>query len=167
MTHAEMTALIRGGVGEIGGVWADFGAGSGNFTRALRDLLGAEAIIYAIDHNVRALKQIQCAHTIQADFTQPLDLPLLDGVLMANSLHFIREQAATLRQISDYLRPGGRLLIVEYAVSAPRSYIPYPVPFERFQSLAKEVGFSNSVQVGSRRSPTMRISMYAGAACKR
>ncbi len=167
MTHDEMVALIRGGVGETGGVWADFGAGRGNFTRALRDLLGAEATIYAIDHNVRALKQIRCAHTIQADFTQPLDLPLLDGVLMVNSLHFIREQVETLRRIVGYLRPGGRLLIVEYAVSAPRSYIPYPVPFERFQSLAKEAGFSNPVQVGYRRSPSMGISMYAGAACKR
>lgn len=45
----ELKTLIRGGIASSGGTWADFGAGAGNFTLALRDLLGAEATRYAID----------------------------------------------------------------------------------------------------------------------
>ncbi|HLV37010.1 MAG TPA: hypothetical protein VKY59_17935, partial [Spirillospora sp.] len=56
MNHAEMVALIRAGVESSRGLWADFGAGAGNFTRALRELVGPEAVIYAIDRDRHALR---------------------------------------------------------------------------------------------------------------
>src|SRR5215210_6911182 len=97
-----MVALIRDGVPRPDGTWADLGAGTGNFTWALRELLGAQATIYAVDRDGKAIRQQQqqlaqappgaTIIPIQADFTHPLDLPALDGVLMANALHFIRDQ---------------------------------------------------------------------------
>jgi ubiquinone/menaquinone biosynthesis C-methylase UbiE len=170
-----MVALIRGGVPTPGGVWADLGAGTGNFTWALRELLGAQGTIYAVDRDHRAIERQRAALEqavepgativpIQADFTRPLDLPPLDGALMANALHFVRDQPAALALVVGYLRPGGRLLLVEYEVATALAWVPFPAPFERFQALATQVGLANPALVGARRSPSSGIGMYAGVA---
>lgn len=165
MTHDEMVALIRGGISQSGSTWADFGAGTGNFTRALRELLGSEATIYAVDRDRRALAQLQRhmpdVHIIEADFAQPLDLPPLDGIVMANALHWMQAQQAVLAQVVGYLRPGGRLIMVEYDVTKARSYIPFPVPFTRFEALAPGAGLVDVRRIGERRSPSSGEVMYA------
>ena len=166
MTHEEMVTLIRGGVPEPGGVWADFGAGRGNFTHALRELIGSEAMLYAIDRDENALRSHRDAHTICADFTEPVDLPPLDGILMANAVHWIRRQEPVIRLLAGYLRPGGRLLLVEYDVRWPRGYIPFPLPYPRFETLAQAAEFQSIRRIGERTSPSSGVTMYAGLALK-
>ncbi len=53
MDQGEMVALIRAGVPPAGGVWADLGAGTGNFTLALAEILGPTATIYALARDDR------------------------------------------------------------------------------------------------------------------
>lgn len=166
-----MVALIRAGVAAQGGVWADLGAGTGNFTWALRELLGTGDTIYAVDRDARAIArqheliaEARSGATIlpvQADFTRSLALPPLDGVLMANALHFIRDQPALLARIITHLRPCGRLLLVEYDVAGALPWVPFPVPFERFQQLAADAGLPPPVLTSTRRSPSSGIVMYA------
>src|SRR3954447_19077666 len=101
-----MVALIQGGVRRPGGLWADLGAGTGNFTRALAELLGKDATIFAIDRNARAVEQLSAEQHYPdtwakirprvGDFTHQLELPTLDGIMVANALHFVQEQTATL-----------------------------------------------------------------------
>lgn len=99
MNHNDHVDLLRPADLSPGSSWADLGAGSGAFTLALRELLGLSADIYAVDRDRGRLVELEKAHQarfgtsdhlqlIPADFTRALDLPLLDGVLMANSLHF-------------------------------------------------------------------------------
>ncbi|NDJ61316.1 MAG: class I SAM-dependent methyltransferase [Chloroflexi bacterium] len=175
MTHAELVNLIRAGVPDQGGVWADFGAGGGNFTRALHDLLGSAATIFAVDRDGRALERLQASwlggeaaalHIRTADFTQPLALPPLDGLLVANALHFNRDQAGAVARLAGYLRRGGRFMIVEYEVNSARSYIPFPLPYARFERLMIGAGLGDVVRVGLRRSPSSGTAMYAAAAIK-
>ena len=105
MDHRDHVDLLRPADLPAGGAWADLGAGSGAFTLALRELVGAEAAIYAVDRDRRRLEELEGAwrprfgglmnlHLLPADFTGPLDLPPLDGILMANSLHFFRDADA-------------------------------------------------------------------------
>jgi hypothetical protein len=82
-------------------------------------------------------------------------------------LHFIDRQRDVLQRMLSYLPTGGRLLMVEYDVQTPRSFIPHPVPYTRFAALAQEAGFANPARIGSRRSPTTGMVMYAGVAMKR
>ena len=56
MELSEMVALIRGGVSEPGGNWADLGAGTGNFSWALAELIGPQGTIYAIDRDAKAIR---------------------------------------------------------------------------------------------------------------
>jgi ubiquinone/menaquinone biosynthesis C-methylase UbiE len=173
MKHSEILDLIRGGItaGEGSSIWADFGAGWGNFTRALRDLVGNEAVIYAIDRDPGAFAPLRenhgergILHTITADFTRPLPLPALDGALMANALHFVRDQQSALALVRSCLKPGGRLILVEYDFKNPRPWVPYPVSSERFPALMTAAGFHHPEVIVTRRSPSTGVVMYAGVA---
>ncbi len=169
-----MVDLIRGGVPTTGGTWADLGAGTGNFTWALAELLGPTATIYALDRDARAiaaqerrLRDEPPAATViprQADVLRPPGLPPLDGILAANLLHFVRDQVGLLRRLRSELRPGGRLLVVEYEQALPIPWVPHPLPLSRLVAVAREAGFQPPARVGLRRSPSSGRVLYAAVA---
>ncbi len=171
MIHTDHVNLIRGGVSG-GGRWADFGAGAGAFTLALADLLAPDAQIYSLDRDARALDQQRAAmrsrfpdrvvHYQTADFTQRLDLPPLDGALMANSLHFVRDKDPVLRLIRSYLKPGGRLIIVEYNTDRGNQWVPYPFSFPSWQTLAARSGFHDT-RLLAKRSSSFLNEMYSAS----
>ena len=107
MDHADAVNLIHKGADAAGGVWADLGAGSGVFTRALGTLLGKDGLVYAVDRAPQdwfrqpprgAHEQARIIGR-EADFTQPLDLQELHGILMANALHFVRHPEPVLTRL--------------------------------------------------------------------
>ncbi len=153
MDHKDHVDLLRPASLPQGGTWADFGAGTGAFTLALSELVGLNTEIYAIDRDRGALSKLeqlhrarlgtsQNIHTIRADFTGALSLPPLDGILMANSLHFYRDKEKVLRHIRKFLKWNGALLLIEYNVDWGNPWVPHPLSFETFQSLAPQAGFS-------------------------
>jgi ubiquinone/menaquinone biosynthesis C-methylase UbiE len=152
MNHSDHVDLLREGVTGI--TWADLGSGGGAFTLALADLLGPNGVIYSVDKDQGALREQQSAmrarfpavtvHYQHADFTKPLTLPLLDGIVMANSLHFVQHKAPMLRQIRQYLRPGGRLILVEYNADQGNMWVPYPLSYPSCENLAKQIGFEST-----------------------
>jgi ubiquinone/menaquinone biosynthesis C-methylase UbiE len=174
MDQREMVELIRGGVPDQGGAWADFGAGTGNFSWALAELLGPGATIHALDRDARAVATMSTRlrnepplATIlprQADVLRALDLPPLDGVLAANLLHFVRDQQTLLRHIHGLLKPAGRLIVVEYEQALPIPWVPHPLPFSRLAAIGPAAGFGDVQQIGTRRSPSSGQLMYAASA---
>jgi ubiquinone/menaquinone biosynthesis C-methylase UbiE len=178
MQHADHVNLIRKGVeapgvAHPGGVWADFGSGSGAFTLALAELVGPSGVIYSIDRQRGSLDRQTAAmrssfpavrvHYLAADFTQTLDLPALDGALMANSLHFIRDKEPLVRKIKAYLHPGGKLLVVEYNVSRGNFAVPHPLTYPEWETLARRCGFEN-VQLLATRPSSFLKEFYSAAA---
>ena len=83
-------------------------------------------------------------HYLTADFTQLLDLPPLDGIVMANSLHYVRKKDPVLQLVRSYLKPGGRLLIVEYNADRGNMWVPYPFSYHTWEVLALQNGFSGT-----------------------
>ena len=154
MTHEEHVHLIKKAITRKGGYWADFGSGDGAFTLALRDLAGAEVTIFSIDKNKSRLETQDKSFAslfpqslvrfVAADFTMHVELPPLDGILMANSLHYVQEQAVFLTRIRDYLKPDGKLVLVEYNTEEGSEWVPYPVSFPKFQAIAEQGGFINT-----------------------
>ncbi len=152
MNHHDHVNLLRGGV--AGRVWADLGSGGGAFTLALADLLGGGGTIYSLDKDSHALREQQRAMQASfpavtvdyrvADFTQPLDLPPLDGIVMANSLHFVRDKATVVRRLRGYLRPSGRLVLVEYNADKGNVWVPHPLSYGTWARLAAECGFAHT-----------------------
>jgi ubiquinone/menaquinone biosynthesis C-methylase UbiE len=157
--HRDHVGLLRDGVTGGGQVWADLGSGEGAFTLALADLLGPTGSIHSVDRDGRALG-VQLAALragfpdvavtpLEADFTLPLDLPPLDGIVMANSLHFERDKAAVLRLVRGYLRPAGRLVLVEYDSDRGNPWVPYPMSFASWAAIAAEAGFHDTRRLAS------------------
>jgi SAM-dependent methyltransferase len=157
--HADLVALLRDGVPSAGGRWADLGAGEGAFTLALADLLGPGAHITAVDRDGRALGELASEmgrrfaatrlDVVVADFTRPLALSGLDGVVMANSLHFLRDKRPVLEAVRKMLRPGGALILVEYGADRGNPWVPHPISFPTWEKLAAEAGFEKTRLLGT------------------
>lgn len=154
MDHADHVRLLRDAV-EPGGSWADIGAGSGAFTLALADLLGAGSRIVAVDRDREALRQaVAAVHTrfpgvaieaVVADFTLPLDRSGLDGLVAANSLHFVARarQAAVVAALATSLRPGGSFVVVEYDADHGNPWVPHPFRYPTWERIAAQAGLSD------------------------
>jgi ubiquinone/menaquinone biosynthesis C-methylase UbiE len=152
MDHKDHVNLLRPANLPPGGIWADLGAGSGAFTLALRELVGPAATIYAVDKDRGALHRLESTHRsrfsstdhlipLNKDFSRALDLPPLDGIVMANSLHYFKDQAKVLSHVRGFLKPNGVLLMVEYNVDSGNLWVPHPFSFETYGSLAIRAGF--------------------------
>jgi ubiquinone/menaquinone biosynthesis C-methylase UbiE len=156
-----------------GGHWADLGAGDGAFTLALADLVGPRAQITAIDKDAGSLRRLAEAggktrasiETLVGDFTRRLELADLDGVVMANSLHFMRDKAPVLRSVREMLRPGGTLIVVEYDADRGNPWVPHPFSYKTWERLAATAGFAQTRQIGSYPSRYLG-SMYSAASTK-
>lgn len=153
MNHNDHVNLLRPANLTLGGTYADFGAGGGAFTLALRELVGLDATIYAVDKDRSALNQLDSAHRarfnstrnlilLPNDFSRPLDLPPLDGIVMANSLHFFGDKEKIIRHAHGFLKPNGVLLLVEYNVDLGNLWVPHPLSFEKYCTLAPRAGFN-------------------------
>ena len=159
MDHADHLRLIRDGVSGGGPAWADLGSGEGAFTLALADLLGPKGSIHTVDRDRGALAvQLQQLESrfaavavtpIVADFTAPIGLPPLDGIVMANSLHFAADTGHVLELVRGYLRPGGRLVLVEYGVDRGNPWVPYPLSFATWSKVAAAAGFRDTRQLAT------------------
>jgi SAM-dependent methyltransferase len=157
--HRDHVGLIREGVAGAGPSWADLGSGGGAFTLALADLLGPAGWIVSVDRDANVLRAQArelgsrfpdvAVETRVADFTRPLGLADLDGIVMANSLHFARDQLAVLRLVRGYLRDGGRLVLVEYDADHGNPWVPHPISWARWQRLAAEAGFRDTRRLAS------------------
>jgi SAM-dependent methyltransferase len=158
MHHDDHVYLLRGGIPAPGGVWADLGSGWGAFTLALADLIGPTGQIHSVDKDPSALREQQQAlrarfpdvpvRTTIADFTRRLDLPPLDGVVLANALHFVAnrrgEREEVVQLIKSYLRPGGRLILVEYNADEGNQWVPYPLSYATWEKVARRCGFATT-----------------------
>lgn len=153
MEHNDHVNLLRPAELKPGGSWADLGAGSGAFTFALRELTGPTANIFAVDKDRASLNEMERDHRarfgdsqnlnlIIGDFTRALGLPILDGILMANSLHFFKDKEKVLRHVQSLLKQNGILLIVEYNVDSGNMWVPYPFSFETYRKLAPRANFT-------------------------
>ncbi len=159
MNQAELVGLLRDGIDAKGGEWADLGAGEGAFTLALADLLGPGAHIIAVDRDAGSMRALPAemgrrfpATTLEvvvADFTRPMSLTDLGGIVMANSLHFVRDKSPVLARVREMLKPSGSLIVVEYGSDRGNPWVPHPFSYERWVEMAAGAGFERTRMIGT------------------
>jgi ubiquinone/menaquinone biosynthesis C-methylase UbiE len=164
MQVAEAVELLEDAVATaVGTAWVDFGAGDGTFTLALARLLPA-ADILAVDRDRGALLDLEHRAaadgsdritTVVADFTRQFELPAvktgsLHGMLFANSLHFVRNPGDVLAHLVRLLRPGGRVVFVEYDRRRANPWVPYPIDAARLPEVCRSAGLSTPLRTATR-----------------
>jgi len=159
---ADAAALLATAVPRQAGDWADVGAGRGTFSRALAHRLQPGSRIYAVDRDRAAIASLErlvsdgvAVIPVTGDFTRPLKLPgigvsQLSGMLFANALHFVANPRVVLERLLTWLRPGGRLVIVEYDGRRPSRWVPYPISTARLPEIVAGLGLSSPAITATR-----------------
>jgi hypothetical protein len=113
--------------------WADLGAGSGFFTQALSKLLPTGSSIVVVDKKIIPIKVANGigTRTIAGDFLE-VDFGKPEGILMANALHYVKDQQRFLAKLATKTK---RLILVEYNIESSNQWIPYPITFDKLRSL--------------------------------
>ena len=163
--------LLKPGIQEASGLWADFGCGDGIFTAALAELIGPAATILAIDKDPGAIHDLKShfadsypsiqLNTLQADFSRSIEIPLLNGLISANALHFVDERERIFADFFQYLRSDGILIIVEYDTNKGNTWVPYPFDRRQFRAYAREAGFTD-IHIQATIPSRFLGAMYAG-----
>lgn len=176
MNHSDHVDLLRQGVPPGPAEWADLGAGTGAFSLALAELLGPGAILHCVDVDQEALHTLQRkmssrspeveVRPLRADFTRGLPLSALDGILMANSLHFVRNKTPIVRKLTALLKSGASFVLVEYNVDQGNEWVPYPISYSRWEALAADCGLRSTRLIGAKPSRFLR-EIYSAASVNR
>lgn len=153
----------------IPGTWADLGCGNGLFTKALTALLADDSTIYAIDKadtfrsgNGVSKNKTNVIFRKQDIEKEKLDLPPLDGILMANVLHYVQNKGAFLEKLKQILKPEGAILLVEYDTDIPVSHwVPFPISFNAAIPLFRQAGYRNIEKTGSQASLYQHSNLYS------
>jgi SAM-dependent methyltransferase len=151
-------------------VWADLGAGNGLFTQALATILHDKSTLYAIDKDEQALAAFNklsgtvTLHKIVGNFIDdPLPLPPLDGVLLANALHFVKHKINFAERLKKILKPAGRIILVEYDLETANQWVPYPISYLQLKSLSAAAGFTSVTRLAETPSRYSNHMLYAAS----
>lgn len=146
--------------------WADLGCGSGTFTKALASLLGNSSKIYAVDKESQRIKSDEASMAtiefVKLDFIRDtLPFSDVDGILMANALHYVKDKPAFIEKLRNLLTADGQLVIVEYDTEIRNPWIPYPISFDNLTKTFPSYGFRRIQKIGERSSIYRADKMYA------
>jgi len=141
MQQAEAISLVQKAIiGVQPQRWADLGCGSGAFTLALQSILPAGSHVTAVDKQNQKLP----VDFIKADFEKDdLGLADLDGIVLANSFHYVRDKKKLIKKLETYLSVSPTFLIVEYDTTRFNPWIPYPINYQNLQKLFTGLGYSS------------------------
>jgi ubiquinone/menaquinone biosynthesis C-methylase UbiE len=107
---------------------ADIGAGSGYFAIPIARAVGPEGIVWATDFvqemldfigrriAIEGLANVRLVRTPREDPRPPEGN--LDTILLSDVLHYIPDRVPLLRSLNERLRPGGRMVVLDFT---PRS----------------------------------------------
>src|SRR5580765_1678212 len=121
---------------------ADIGAGSGYMTEKLAARVGPAGRVFANDVQPQMLemlsrrlasKRIANVTLVQGSVDDPKLAPAsVDLALMVDVYHELSQPQAMLQHLRDALKPGGRLVLLEYRKEDPT----VPIKFEHKMSVA-------------------------------
>jgi ubiquinone/menaquinone biosynthesis C-methylase UbiE len=114
-----------------GAVVADIGAGSGIFSRPLAKAIAPAGKLYAVDIDKDLLKHIEQRNreekisnivTVLGEFDDPkLPVRNLDVAFINDVLHHIKNRAVYLKSLASYMKPNGRIAIIEMDITDPNT----------------------------------------------
>lgn len=169
MQLQEAINLIKKGIDPPASttVWADLGSGKGLFTHALSTLLKQGSTVHAVDTDKAVLESMQSISNVHieklvANFEkEELLLQPLDGLMMANSLHYVRDKEKFFTKARKWIKSGGCILLVEYDTDHSNPWVPYPISFASATKFFHAPTYKSIMKIGEQASRYQRAGMYA------
>lgn len=102
---------------------ADLGAGSGYFTFRLSQAVGAQGVVYAVDVDADMIALVQRkaqeqhaanVRAVPAKNDNPQLPDSVDLIFTSNTYHHIADRVVYFKSLQKYLRPGGRVAIIDF-----------------------------------------------------
>jgi len=146
--------------------WVDLGCGNGLFSHALAQLLPSGSSVLGMDKR-RLPFHVTVVEGVKLEFQKgnfikdSLPWSDLDGILMANSIHYVADKTGLIGKLRPYLKANGRIIIIEYDTERGNPWVPYPLSFAKSQRLFKDLGFEQVKKIGERNSIYGPRKMYA------
>jgi arsenite methyltransferase len=132
---------------------ADLGSGSGLFTRPIAKAAAPGGVVYAVDINEALLKivdrsakdqKIESIRTVLAATDDPKLPEPVDLILICDTLHHIQNQPQYVKGLSKYLRPGGRVAIIDFSKDWPVGHEMMVYSLEVLEGWMRDAGFTRA-----------------------
>jgi arsenite methyltransferase len=133
---------------------ADLGSGTGYFTFRLAEAVGSSGKVYAvdIDEEMNAIidkqvvaKQMENVTAHLAVEHDPLIPEKVDLIFSVNAYHHLKDRTAYFKNAARYLKPGGRIAIIDFREGSFRHFTERTVLLQEFKNagyaLDKSHGF--------------------------
>jgi ubiquinone/menaquinone biosynthesis C-methylase UbiE len=145
---AEVTAALKLKPGTL---VADIGAGTGVFSIPFARAVRPGGTVYAVEVDEKLLEHIVEAGTEQgvtniqpvfAEYNDPLLPPGVDLAFIHDVLHHIEDRATYLKNLAGYLKPGGRIAVIDFkaGVGGHRNDAAMQLSQEQVAAMMAQVG---------------------------
>lgn len=130
---------------------ADVGAGTGLFSRPLARAVGDQGIVYAVDINAELLRHIEerarrermgNIRTVLCQEDDPLIPEPVDLIFFCDTLHHVADRGVYLKKLRRYLKPGGRLAVIDFGESSPHLLPSLQFTLPDVKKWMEEAGYS-------------------------
>jgi arsenite methyltransferase len=130
---------------------ADLGSGAGLFTTPIARAVAPAGVVYAVDIDPALLKIVDRrakesglanVEIVQAAPEDPKLPEPVDVVFICDTFHHISGQGSYLKTLRKYLKPGGRVAVIDFSDSWPEGHEPMRYTLEQLDGWMSEAGFS-------------------------
>jgi ubiquinone/menaquinone biosynthesis C-methylase UbiE len=130
---------------------ADIGSGSGLFTRPVAAAAGPKGLAFAVDIDPGLLKivertakdaKIANIRTVLAATDDPKLPEAVDLALICDALHHIGNQGPYMKTLNKYVKPGGRIAVIDFSERWPAGHESMRFTTEQLDGWMKDAGFS-------------------------
>lgn len=135
---------------KVGDRVADIGAGSGVFARPIARLVGPKGLVYAVDIDPELIKYLEKTaadeklsniKTILAQESDPKLPEKVSLIIIIDTMHHIANQQAYLKTLKKYLRPQGRIAVVDFSKNWPAGHEKMAYTVEDLNGWMAAAGF--------------------------
>jgi ubiquinone/menaquinone biosynthesis C-methylase UbiE len=129
---------------------ADIGSGSGLFTRPIAKAIAPGGVAYAVDIDAALLKivarssaeqHVPNIRIVQAESADPRLPEPVDLAFICDTLHHIEQQATYLRTLKKYVKPGGRVAVIDFSEQWPQGHESMRYSRPQLEEWMKAAGF--------------------------
>lgn len=134
---------------------ADLGAGSGLFSRPMARRVAPGGVVYAVDVDPNLLQHIEKSarqeplstlRTVLASEDDPRIPEPVDLIFLCDTLHHMNQRPAYLQGLRRYLRPGGRIAVIDFLEEWPSGHEHMRYTVQELDGWMRQAGFQREAE---------------------